>query len=58
MSEQVMTSEQLAATAPGAAGTVLETLRHIVTADGRYRLYAAALGQGQGQFTIAVTEQP
>lgn len=32
-------------------------IRFQCTTDGRYRLYAAALGVGQGQFNIVVTEQ-
>lgn len=32
-------------------------IRFQCTADGRYRLYAAALFMGQGQFTLVVTEQ-
>jgi hypothetical protein len=33
-------------------------IRFQCTADGRYRIYAAALVNGQGQFTLIVTEQP
>lgn len=32
-----LSEDQLAATAPGAFGSIVATLRHIVSADGRYR---------------------
>jgi len=49
--------KQLAADDDGGEG-LNSRIRFQCTADGRYRIYASALGREQGQFNLVVTEQP